>query len=325
MYFAILRVDFGGTFIETDEEVKSHLMAYTTDIDVDYYIRGATELTRETIMGEKWIRWAYQNNGRGLAAKLLFSSGLVSRLFGAYYDSRLSKGKISSAIKELGIDVSEFADDVASYGSFNEFFYRKLKPECRPFDDSDAVFCSPADGRTLAFPKLDSDTLLPVKGCPISVRAFLGRDLDTFDNGAALMVRLCPADYHRYHFPCAGEIVDTWDVPGLYHSVNPIALASGTNVFCCNKRTITLIDTERFGKVAYIEIGAFGVGSINQTYSGNEVEKMAEKGYFKFGGSSLALLFEPGKICFSDDLIQNTAAGYETLVKVGETVGTVKD
>jgi len=280
--------------------------------------RESGEEFNETILGEKWIRWAYQDSGSGLIEKVLFKSAAISKLMGWYYDSSFSKGKIDAAINELSIDESEFADPKSSYKSFNEFFIRHLKTTARPVDSNDNILISPADGRVLVFPKLDEDTFVPVKGYPFSVRKMLPEISDRFINGALAIVRLCPADYHRYHFPCGGQITDARDINGALHSVNPIALGAGPDVFGDNKRSYTLIETDNAGTMAFVEVGAFGVGSIVNTKTEGRVEKMDEKGFFKFGGSTVVVVFEPGRIQFSDDLVKNSAAGKETLVKVGQ-------
>ncbi len=175
----------------------------------------------------------------------------------------------------------------------------------------------------LVFPQLDEDTFVPVKGHPFSIRKMLPDIADRYIGGALAIVRLCPADYHRYHFPCAGEIVDANDIPGAYHSVSPIALGAGPDVFGENKRSYTLIKTENAGTMCYVEVGAFGVGSIVNTKTSGHVAKMDEKGYFKFGGSTVVVVFEPGTVNFSEDLVANSAAGKETLVKVGQPFATV--
>ncbi|SFK01280.1 phosphatidylserine decarboxylase [Pseudovibrio ascidiaceicola] len=277
----------------------------------------------ETVLGEKWIRWAYQDSSSSVIEKLLFRSAALSKAMGWYYDSPLSKGKIQSAIDELNIDTAEFADPQESFASFNEFFIRHLKEGTRPFDTSADTIVSPADGRVLVFPQLDEDTFVPVKGHPFSIRKMLPDVADRFIGGSLAIVRLCPADYHRYHFPCSGEIVGAKDFQGAYHSVNPIALGAGPDVFGENKRSYTLLKTENAGTMCYVEVGAFGVGSIVNTKTSGHVAKMDEKGYFKFGGSTVVVVFEPGAVNFSEDLVANSAAGKETLVTVGQPFATV--
>ncbi len=277
----------------------------------------------EVVLGEKWIRWAYQDASSSLIEKMLFRSPLISKLMGAYYDSALSRSKIDPTIKELGIDESEFANPKNSYNNFNEFFIRHLKPEARPYRTDPNLILSPADGRVLVFPELDGNDFAPVKGYPFSIEKMLPGIHERFVGGALAIVRLCPADYHRYHFPCDGMITESRDIEGALHSVNPIALGAGPDVFGENKRTYTLIETEKAGTLAYVEVGAFGVGAIVNTKTSGPVKAMDEKGYFKFGGSTTVLVFEPGKIQFSGDLIVNSAEGKETLIKVGEELARI--
>ncbi len=284
--------------------------------------RETGEPFEEKVLGEKWIRWAYQDSGSKFLERILFRSSLVSKLMGKWYDSSFSKGKIDPAIEELAIDVDEFAQPRESYRSFNEFFTRELKPDARPFSRDPEILVSPADGRVLVFPTLDDDTFAPVKGHAFGIRKMLPGHADRYINGALAIVRLCPADYHRYHFPCAGDIIEYRSIAGALHSVNPIALASGADVFGDNKRSYTLIDTEHAGILCFMEIGAFGVGGIVNTRRSGHVEKMDEKGYFKFGGSTIVLIFEPGRVRFSDDLVANSASGRETLAKVGQPLAT---
>jgi len=284
--------------------------------------RDTGETFEEAVLGEKWIRWAYQNASARPIEKLLFHSSLISRLMGAWFDSRFSRGKIKTVIEDLSIDMSEASADTESFSCFNDFFVRHLKPEARPFSDDPRDIVSPADGRVLVFPELAEDVFVPVKGYPMSVRTLLPGIADRFIGGALAIARLCPADYHRYHFPAAGRITHAQDIPGALHSVNPIALGAGPDVFGENKRSWTLIESDAAGTYCFVEVGAFGVGSIVNTCTSGAVQKMAEKGYFKFGGSTVVVVFEPGKIRFSDDLVANSAKGRETLVKVGQPLAT---
>jgi phosphatidylserine decarboxylase len=284
--------------------------------------RETGETFEEAVLGEKWIRWAYQNTSARPVEKLLFRSPLISRLMGVWFDSRFSKGKIAAVVDELSIDMSEATAPADSYGCFNDFFVRHLRPEARPFSADPKDVVSPADGRVLVFSELAEDVFVPVKGYPMSLRTMLPGIAERFIGGALAIVRLCPADYHRYHFPAAGRITAAQDIPGALHSVNPIALGAGPDVFGENKRTWTLIETENLGSYCFVEVGAFGVGSIINTRTSGAVQKMDEKGYFKFGGSTVVVVFEPGKVRFAEDLVANSAKGRETLVKVGQPFAT---
>ena len=143
-----------------------------------------------------------------------------------------------------------------------------------------------------------------------------------YSDGSLILLRLCPTDYHRYHFPLSGTVSPEVIINGDLFSVSPIALRDMADVFLVNKRNYIILANRRFGDVIMSEIGATMVGSIVQTYKGNKVEKGQEKGFFKFGGSSIILFFKKGSILIDDDLLENTANGLETEVKMGERIGT---
>lgn len=299
------------------------MSALETESIIYFYRRGNPQLQAETVLGESAVRRAYEHPVGKLFGSLLFHNACISKLFGWYCDSRLSAGRIQATIDTLKIDESEFLDKRAAYTTFNEFFYRRLRPESRPFDTAPASLAAPADGRYLLYPSIDRQTVVPVKGREFRLDALLADSATAseFVGGDVLVVRLCPADYHRFHFPCAGRVVAQKAIPGQYHSVNPIALAKGIDIFPRNKRAWARVASEGFADLVYMEVGAFGVGGIVNTNASCDVRKMDEKGYFKFGGSTLVLLFQAGQVRWSEDLLAHSVEGYETLLKVGETIG----
>ena len=225
-------------------------------------------------------------------------------------------------IINLQIDENEFLEVSGSFKSFNSFFTRKLNADARPFSVDKKIIVSPADGRALVYPNATKNSLIEIKGMKDTVTNFVGQTPlgREFDECSVIVVRLCPADYHRYHFPCDGAVSKAGACAGAYHSVNPFALDVEENIFCKNKREYTIC-TNDHGKFIMAEVGAFGVAGIIQTYKNDRFSKMDEKGYFKFGGSTVVLVFPKGMVKFSDDLIKQSAAGYETLLHVGEEIG----
>jgi phosphatidylserine decarboxylase len=199
-----------------------------------------------------------------------------------------------------------------------------MKPDARPFDPTPDVLVCPAEGRVTVWPETATSGTVRVKGIDAPIRELFQRDIPEFEGGGILVVRLCPADYHRFHFPCDAEIVGgSIRIPGRLDSVHPVALARNPFVFIRNQREYTIWDS-RFGRFTMMEIGAFGVGGIVQTHCGKTAKKMDEKGYFKFGASTVLLLFRRGEIEFDSDLVTNTANGQETRIRVGERIGTKK-
>jgi phosphatidylserine decarboxylase len=146
-----------------------------------------------------------------------------------------------------------------------------------------------------------------------------------FSAGSLLLSRLCPVDYHRFHFPVAGVPGPARLINGPLFSVNPIALCQNIRILTTNKRSLSVLETDSFGKVLLIEIGATCVGSICQTYQQDAaVEKGAEKGFFRFGGSSTITIFQAGRIQFDQDLIQQSQHNRELYARVGDHLGTLR-
>jgi Phosphatidylserine decarboxylase len=235
-----------------------------------------------------------------------------------------SRAKVRPFIRDYGLDAEEFADPVEHFGSFNEFFHRRLRPGARPVAEADEAAVFPADGRHLAIAVVDTARQFYLKGQRFDLPAFL-RDPELagqFAGGAMLISRLCPVDYHRYHFPVAGTAAAPVAIDGDLRSVSPLALRRHLEIFWENKRCRTAIESPRFGRVLVVEIGATCVGSIHSTFTPGAVAKGEEKGYFAFGGSCVVTLFQRGRIRFDADLLAQTEAGREVYAKMGERCGS---
>nr|WP_226895628.1 phosphatidylserine decarboxylase [Luteolibacter marinus] len=233
-------------------------------------------------------------------------------------DDPATRAKIAPFIAKYGLDPAEFADSPESYASFNEFFYRKLKPEARPIADAKAVF--PADGRHLGFQKASGIEGVFVKGQKFDLGRLLGDDslASRYADGSLVLSRLCPVDYHRFHFPATGTPGEVKLLNGPLFSVSPIALRRNLGYLWENKRTLTKLTTSAIGTVLLLEIGATCVGSILQTFTpGQPVQKGDEKGYFAFGGSSTITIFEPGAVTLAEDLVKWSSEQTELYAKVG--------
>lgn len=164
-----------------------------------------------------------------------------------------------------------------------------------------------------------------VKGEMFDLPTLLGdQDLaKRYACGSLLLSRLCPVDYHRFHFPIGGVPGESRLLNGPLFSVNPIALCQNIKILASNKRRLTELETDSLGKVLLLEIGATCVGGICQTYrQGSAVSKGEEKGYFRFGGSSTITIFEPGRVRFDQDLVENSRQHRELYARVGDQMAT---
>lgn len=287
---------------------------------IQYFERQSGLLKTEKVAGEKWLMWLYNNPVGEATLWALAKRKVVSSFYGNRMDLPSSVKKIEPFVEEFQIDMS--VAQKQEFTSFNDFFTRKLKGNARPVDTSSAVAVSPADGKILAYANISNSDFI-IKGYRFNIFSFLNnaRLAQKFRDGTLLIIRLAPSDYHRFHFPVSGKVSPITRIDGDYYSVNPLALRKMAEIFCQNKREFAIISNPVFGDVVMTEVGATMVGSIVQTYTGNFVKKGEEKGYFKFGGSTVVLLFEKNKIRIDEDLLIHTSKGYETVIREGERIG----
>lgn len=291
---------------------------------IKYYNRKTKEYEIEKVAGDKYLEWTYSSPlGMGLL-ELLIKKKAFSKMYGVFCDSKRSLKKVKAFVENFDINMSHSIKSVDEFGSFNDFFTRKMKQEARPVDKAPEALISPGDGRLLAFQNIDLSKLVQVKGITYSLKELIGDEKEAikYSGGVCLILRLCPTDYHRFHFVDDGVCGKTVKITGDYYSVNPIALSKVPALFCKNKREWSIFHSKNFGDILHVEVGATCVGSILQTYTvGEFVEKAHEKGYFKFGGSTTILFLEKDKVKIDEDLVAETEKGLETKVLMGETIG----
>lgn len=293
---------------------------------IQFFNRLTQQIETESVYGEKPLRFVYENPLGLLPLHALVKRALFSKWYGARMDSAASAAQIAPFIQEFDVDVSEFADSVESFKSFNDFFYRKLKPQARPIAQDEKAVILPADGRHLVIPDVSQCRDFLVKGIRFDITALLGDSgiAARFDKGSLIISRLCPTDYHRFHFPVSGFNGTPRLIEGPLYSVSPIALMKRPSILWENKRYLTRIRTDHMGEVAFLEVGATCVGSVVHTSRPMQfMAKGAEKGYFRFGGSCVITVFEPGKVRFSDDLLEHSAAGHEVYARMGDVAGVM--
>ncbi|GKU16124.1 unnamed protein product [Fusarium langsethiae] len=247
---------------------------------------------------------------------------------GKKFDDPASKDEIEKFIAFHGLDMSEVLLPLEEFNNFNEFFYRALKPDARPCSapHNPHIIVSPADCRSVVFNSISTATKIWVKGREFNMKRLLGdaypEDVSRFEGGALGIFRLAPQDYHRFHIPVDGVMGKPKTIEGEYYTVNPMAIRSALDVYGENVRVLVPIDSECHGRVMVICVGAMMVGSTVITRNeGDKVQRAEELGYFKFGGSTILLLFEPARMVFDGDLVDNGHDALETLVRVGMSVG----
>ncbi len=252
----------------------------------------------------------------------LLTARWVSRLAGAFLDSRLSRPMIRRFVRKNSINLDEFYSD--NFRCFNDCFTRRIKENLRPIDTDRASLIAPCDGLLSAY-KITPETTFTVKGCEYTVESLLNnRELaKKYADGVCLVFRLCVNHYHRYIYLDNARKGENVFIKGRLHTVRPIALEKAP-VFRQNCREYTVMQTESFGEVTQVEVGALLVGKIKNHHGACEVLRGEEKGMFLYGGSTVILLLQRDAAQIREELFAATEAGEETPVMMGERLGTKK-
>lgn len=267
---------------------------------------------------DKLLKGMYTTTVGRILLRPLVGPGF-SRIAGRFLSSRFSCPLITPFIRSNDIDMSDF--EKTSYGSFNDFFTRKIKPGARTIAGDEHTLISPCDSYATAY-KIKGNQTFWVKDTKYTLSSLLKSQklAEHFQEGYALILRLTVSDYHRYSYAVSGIQSKNYYIPGAYHTVNPIA-NDVLPVYKENCREYTVIHSSTFGDVLQMEVGALMVGKIVNHKQSCPVKRGEEKGYFAFGGSTIIVLLQKNAVELRADLLANTAAGYETQVKLGDELG----
>jgi len=292
---------------------------------IDLIDRGTGQQQEEEVYGGALVNLLYGSN-MGRSAGKFIPTKLLSQLYGLYNSSLFSRMKVSNFIEKYNVKIDEYQVPSKGFNSFNDFFIRRFKKDQREFKSNLFELSAPCEARYLAYESVGDDLVFPVKGRDLSAKELLKNEswFPSFAQGPMLIARLCPVDYHRFHYPIEGQIMEHFRVKGPLQSVNPMALKFKSDIFITNERQVSILETE-LGFLAYVEVGALMVGKIIQTSSmilGKSFKLGEEKGYFKFGGSTVILLGEKGRWKADEDLLENTKNNKETFVKLGDKLAS---
>ncbi len=244
----------------------------------------------------------------------------LSVFVGFFLNRRISKLLIKKFIKSNNLNMDEYED--VKYKSFNQFFSRKIKNGSRNFPKNKKELCSPADSKLLIY-KINKDLKFIIKNKEYNIERILKDNelAKEFNNGYLLVFRLEVDDYHRYSYIDDGSVILRKKIKGLYNTVAPIAF-DRFKVFEENIREYEVQDTNKFGRVIQMEVGAMFVGKIKNYYLEN-FKRGDEKGYFLFGGSTIIMIFKDKSITIDKDILENSKNNLETKIVLGEKIGEV--
>lgn len=271
----------------------------------------------------KGLSFLYNTYVGRIILKPLVKSKFISALTGKFMDSSISKFMIKPFIKSHNIKMDEYVNK--KYNSFNDFFIRNIKKEARLINGNKNALIAPCDSKLTCY-KITKDLKFNVKNSTYSVSSLINDEkvANAFNEGYALVFRLSPEDYHHYLFCDDGIIINNYKIDGKYHSVNPIVY-DNYKVFRENTRECTLVKTNNFKNIMYVEVGALLVGKICNIKKQGKFKKGEEKGYFMYGGSTVILLIQKDALLIDDEIIKNSNKNIETCVKCGEKIGEKKN
>lgn len=249
---------------------------------------------------------------------------LISRVLGRLASNSapwLKDRLIAQFVKTFDVDLSEAARSVEEFETFNDFFTRELREGARPIADPARFIACPADGAISQIGAIDSAQIMQAKGRSYSVSALLGQDYNAakrYENGSFATIYLSPRDYHRVHMPAAGALQSTAYVPGKLFSVNQETASGVDALFARNERLVCHFDGPA-GSFASVMVGAMIVAGIDtvwnnrfQTHARSVVHEDFAAGLVSLDagdemgrfylGSTVILLFEPGRVAWMEDL-----------------------
>lgn len=295
--------------------------------NLTYYDRSTGALLTEPVYAGPFLFWSYNSRPGRIITDLFFKQRVVSKLYGWLHKQRWSKQKVESFARQMKINVDELLQPLEDFADFNDFFTREIDLSKRPIISDPAVCIAPTDGKVLVYPAVPFDMTFRIKTGLFNLRRFLKDDAlaKTYTDGSMMISRLSLRDYHHIHFPDSGIPQKFVPIEGKYYAVGPYALRAPLPFYTENRRLLTLLASDHFGRIAIVEVGGFTVGSIQQRYQPDcHIAKGAHKGFFELGGSTVVLLFERGALQFDEDLCFKTMAGIETFVKFGDSIGRSK-
>lgn len=255
--------------------------------------------------------------GEGLL-KILTHKG-VSKLAGTLLSTKMSTVLIPYFVRRNNIKVRDY--EMSGHKSFNDFFARRLSAGARNVELNPDILISPADSKVMVY-DCNEDSEFTIKGLKYNFEQLTQSKklAEVFKGGRLLVFRLSVDDYHRYCYVDSGDKSQNYRIPGILHTVNPVA-CENTHVYRENERVISMLKSENFGLIMMMEVGAMMVGKIINYEGPTYVRKGKEKGRFEFGGSTIIIALRKGAAEIDHDILLNSQQGLETKVKYGEKIG----
>jgi len=192
----------------------------------------------------------------------------ITRVMGRLADLDLhpavSQAVIGAYVRAYDVNLGDTVPPAGTFPSFDAFFTRPLRDGARTIAAEPGCLVSPADGRLEDAGPVRAGGKLQIKGRAYEVADLVGdaEEAARYEGGQFAIVYLSPRDYHRVHAPVAGRVTLVRSMPGDYFPVNSIGERHVPSLFSINRRVAIVIDSEAFGRVTVVMVGAMIVGRI---------------------------------------------------------------
>lgn len=272
------------------------------------YNRTTKQIIEIKHVGEKPLSIIYNNK---ILLKIATSKP-ISKLYGIYNKTRISKIKIKKFIKQNNINMNLYEEK--NYKTFNEFFIRKLKNI--KIEKEKNTLISPCNSKLSVY-KIKENLKVKIKNQEYTLdELFCNENLEQYKNGYILIFRLAVDDYHRFHYIDDGKTLKTKTIKGKYHTVSETS--KNYKIYKENHREYSILETKNFGQIIYMEVGAMMIGKIIN-HNKKQFKKGEEKGYFLPGASTVVIIIN--NIEIDKDIIEYSKKGIETIINVGDKIG----
>ena len=283
------------------------------------YDREKNEIKEEKQYKENILEFLY-NNAIGRIILKFIINPVFSEIVGLYNKSIFSKSKITKWIKKYDIHIENY--EKKKYKNFNEFFTRKYNEKCiekiKKKIDEEKYFISPCEGNLTIY-KITEDLKLHIKNSVYTLEELVkGEKLEEFENGYCFLYHLTVDCYHRYCDIDNGKEIKKGEIKGKLHTVSSIS--SRYKIYKENHRKYSIIETDNFGKIVFIKVGALLVGKIKDIDKPKTI-KGEEKGYFELGGSTIILLVKKEQVSIDKDIIKYSEKEIPVKVRYMEKIG----
>lgn len=228
--------------------------------------------------------------------------------WGAFLDTPESRVHIQSFYADPRYRMDDYFVGPGGWQNFNQFFAREVKPGKRPIEGlcNDDIVVSPADSVFLGVWPVADDATIEAKGVRYAINALLDGSAyaDAFKGGLFTHAFLNVNDYHRFHTPVAGKLLERKVILGKMDlevrrepDTGALTPLDPVGYQFTQARGLIVLESDAVGLVAVLPIGMAQVSSVTLTPDlGTHLAKGDEFGFFQFGGSDIIMVFEPNRV-----------------------------